>query len=394
MPILCRFFIALFFIFSSASYAQNWYSLDINKKATLHVELFLSSQCPHCHKADAFFREIEARTPWIHITRYTINTNKQALLKFNERLSEQNSTDFSVPSMFFCNSRWVGFDSANTTGKDLYRALIYCKKQIEQKGSLAQETTTVLNQWANANKFNSKLRGNPSALQYVTVVALMDANNPCALFCTLGFFALLFIQNKRNNLLFTGLIFVLTVATVHYIQQTHATLFYELLAWLRLPAVLVGFLTLFLIRHYYNKRKVNNLLYLLAFLLAFLVQSYQQTCVMNWSYIFQHWLSKQTFSSSTLVIYQLFYQILYLIPLLVILFVYILVMRMKTFSKRKLQLTIFGFLLLSVLALFLIIYPKGLSNYVYSILSLVFSLGLSWILARSGSLKAHYGEDV
>ena len=54
--------ILLFFILSgklwSATLIIPWYSQDKDKKTVINIELFLSSTCPHCHKADVFFRSI------------------------------------------------------------------------------------------------------------------------------------------------------------------------------------------------------------------------------------------------------------------------------------------------------------------------------------------------
>ena len=123
----------LLFICSMPLWADNsfsWYTIDTNKQVTINVELFLSSACPHCHKADEFFREIEPKTPWLQVKHNIINEDKDALIRFNQFLTELKFNDFAVPSTFFCKSRWVGFDSTETTGKDLLKALQYCKEQI------------------------------------------------------------------------------------------------------------------------------------------------------------------------------------------------------------------------------------------------------------------------
>ena len=123
-------FILLFFIISPNLWADTisspWYTQTADKKTVLNVALFLSSTCGHCHKADEFFQKIEPTHPWLHVTRYTVDKDKKALTQFNQFLMEQHMSDFAVPSVFFCNSRWVGFATAETTGKNLLDGRYSC----------------------------------------------------------------------------------------------------------------------------------------------------------------------------------------------------------------------------------------------------------------------------
>ena len=360
----------------------SWYSQDSDKKVTINVALFLSSTCPYCHKSDAFFKEIEASYPWVHVTRYIINEDKNALLRFSQLLTEQDMLDFSVPSVFFCDSRWVGFAAAETTGADLLHAINYCKQDIEKKGTLSPATVKVLKRWANANMFNSGVVGNPSTTKYITTVALLDAFSPCALFCIICFFAFLFLQERRKKQVITGLLFILAVGIVHYVQQVYISTFYQLLPWYRLPALLVGLLTLYLMYQYYKKKTIHNLLVLLAFPVAFMVLSYQQTCVMNWSNIFEQWLDNQHVSSGRAILYQAAYHMMYLLPLIVTLLLYILLIRVKFFVNLSPKLNCIGLLYLTTIALILIIYPLALSNLMLSLLITIILIVCGWILSR------------
>lgn len=382
-------FLLLFFMLSSNLWANDslspWYVQEADNKVILNVELYLSSTCPYCHKADEFFREIEAGSPWIHVQRYSINEDKDALIRFSKLLTEQNMNDFAVPSVFFCGSRWVGFASARTTGNDLLHGLNYCKQQIEKKGTLSPVTIEVLKRWANANIFDSGITGDPSVIRYITTVALIDAFNPCALFCIAGFFALLFLQESRKSQIITGLLFILAVGIVHYIQQVYANAFFEWLPWLRIPAACVGLFAFYLAGQHYRNKSIHNLFFLLAFLLAFMVQSYQQTCVMNWSYIFGQWLYNQHLSGGRTGLYQLAYQSVYLLPLLVTLALYVILIRVRFFARLSPKLNTIGLLLVMAIALCLIIYPLALSNLALSLFVIISLIVCGWILSRYNS---------
>ena len=305
------------------------------------------------------------------MNRYIIDKDKNSLVRFNQLLNDQQMSDFAVPSIFFCNSRWVGFASAETTGKDLLHALNYCRQQIEQKGELTAANISVLRRWANANLFDSGMTEHPTAGKYLTVVALMDAFNPCALFSIGGFFALLFIQDSRKRQIISGALFILGIGLVHLTQQMFTSTFYEWLPWLRWPTAVIGLFAFYLAGQYYRKKTTSNLFYLLALLLGFVTQAYQQTCLMNWSYIFQQWLSNQHISNTRVGLYQFAYQLIYISPLLFALILYVSLMKMKRMANLEKRLQSIGLLYIMAVALFLIIYPPVLSNLLMSLFVLL-----------------------
>lgn len=386
--------ILLIFICSTNLWADTqpsaWYTQSADKKTIINVELFLSTTCSHCQKADAFFRELEPNSPWLHVTRYIVNEDKNALIRFNQLLTDQQMSDFAVPSVFFCNSRWVGFASPETTGKDLLYAFNYCKQQIEKKEELTPATVSVLRTWANANLFDTSMTEHPTAVKYVTVIALMDAYNPCALFSICGFFALLFMQNSRKEQIITGLLFIVTIGVVHFFQQGYTSAFFEFFPWFRLPAALVGLFSFYVVWQYYKKRPINNLLFLIALPLAWMIQSYQQTCLMNWSFIFEQWLYNQHLTQGKIALYELAYQCMYLVPLIFTLILYVILIKSKRWAKLKPHLNSIGLLYLLVLGLFLIIYPFAFSKLFWSFLIIVFVsiAGLFWSKFNSLSKKS------
>jgi hypothetical protein len=382
MQIAIRFMV-LFFMFSTNLWANNtsspWYTQDVGKKTNINVELFLSSTCAHCQKADAFFREIEAQSPWLHVKRYMVNDSKEALIRFNQLLAEQQMSDFAVPSVYFCDSRWVGFATAETTGKNLVNAINYCKHQIEKKGALSPATVNTLRRWANANLFDSAMTEDPTVAKYITVIALMDAFNPCALFCLASLFALIFMQDTRKEQLISGLLFIVPVGIVHFFQQAYTSAFFEVLPWFRLPAFLVGVFALYLVAQSYKKKPTHNLFFLLALLLGFIIQTYQQTCLMNWSLIFEQWLYNQQVSNAKIGLYELAYQCMYLSPLLLILFLFVLLIQGNRLIKFKPKLNYIGLLYILVISLFLLLYPMALSKPVLSVI-VVFGVYISGLI--------------
>lgn len=354
-----------------------WYTQDADNKALINVELFLSSTCTHCHHADAFFRDIGPKTPWLRVQRYVINEDKEALIHFNRLLD--GDSNFAVPAVFFCNSHWIGFADAQTTGKDLMRALTFCKQQIEQNHALTPSTVAVLKRWANANKFDTGIIDPPSAPYYIVGMALIDAINPCALFTLISFFAMLFVQDNRRMRLVTGFAFIAGLGVVHFIQQVYASYFFEYLHWMRIPAGLVGLMALFFARQYFKTNKSPSGLFILSFLLALMIQTYQQTCVMNWSYLFEQWLNNQALTKTQSGLYELVYQLLYLLPLSITLIVYCILIQKDKLAHLKTQFSAFGLFSLIAVGLILVIYPYVLSSFIVSLVILIGLVLFSWM---------------
>lgn len=374
------FFLRFFFLFllNFNLWAENtsWYAFDSEKKVLINVELFLTSTCSHCLKADYFFKDIEKQSPWLRIKPYFIDKDKEALMRFNQLLIEKNLTDFYTPSIFFCNTRWVGFESDETTGKDLLRALNYCKEQIQQNGKLTKSTEEVLSHLANGSMFNSLPQKNLGIGHYLVVLALLDAFSPCALFGIGGFFALLCLQDTFRKQWITGLMFVLVVGILHYVQQTQVNFFYKLLPWLRIPAALTGLFAVLGILFYYKKKEQHSLLFLMLFFLILIVQWYQQTCIMNWSYMFQQWLDNLSINPEVYNLFQTIYQVMYLVPLMIITLIYIFIIRTKKLISFKPLLKGISWIFLTALSLHLLLYPKALSYSDWSIIISIVSIVL------------------
>ncbi len=353
----------------------SWYTLDAKNKATINVEVFLSSTCPYCHKENEFFKKIEPQMPWLHVERHMINEDKSALVLFNQLLTQQQFDDFAIPSAFFCNTRWVGFTSEQTTGTSLIKALTYCKKQIEKEHELTPTAVNIMKHWANANMVNTSMTTQPSMFYYTALVALLDMSNPCGLMCMAAFFALLFLQCSKKNQFISGALFLIAILLIHLMQQTQTNLFFQLLYWLRIPTMLLGCYSLYVAYRYYKKQPIKPYsLFIWAFFLALMTQANQQVCVMNWALIFQQWLSQQPLSMTQKLIVQVSYQLIYFLPMVATLLIYIAIQRFKWFVAIKSYLEVIGLLFISIVALFLIIYPTAMGHYMHSVLIVLAAL--------------------
>lgn len=224
---------------------------------------------------------------------------------------------------------------------------------------------------ANANQFITGLVEKPSRMRFTITLAFMDSFSPCAFFCFAGFLAFLLIEAQKKKQLIASLLFIFSVATVHYFQQVYTNAFFELLPWLRIPAALLGIVTLYFVLQYLKKQASGTLYFSLAFLLGLITTIYQQTCVMNWSTIFEQWLNDQQLTNWQTNMYQLLYQGVYLLPLIVILLVYLLLLKTARFAALSPKLANIGLLFLIAIAVSLIAYPYVLSYFAISLATLL-----------------------
>lgn len=358
--------------------ANDWYTYQPDKnQLTIAVKLFLSTECPHCHKADAFFTELEAQNHWLRVERYFINKDKQALSQFNQLLSAQQMDDFAVPSIYFCDSRWIGFQNAETTGAQVTKAIEYCATQIEASHALDSSTIEFLRKQAMAAYMNSTVTKEPGSWSYLTLVALMDAISPCSLFWYLGLVSMLLLSShlQRKSMLWVYFCFGFIYQLVYPWNWQAIGLSASMLRILALIAGAIG------IAFCYSlwKRKQHILLQTAAAaLMSVMVFCYQQTCILSWGTVFQNWLVHQN-SNATIskMVYLLFYQIIYaMVPLLSIEIIRRLLKRIEIGDA--------GFLaplsVMCVLSFMLIIYPQALSSQQLSQCLFVFCSGLACFL--------------
>jgi glutaredoxin len=367
-----------------------WFTLDESRQVQLRVDLFLSSTCPHCQKAESFFKKIEATTPWLKINRYIINEDKAALETFNQFLKQQKEYDFAVPSIVFCNTRWIGFGDESTDGQQLLKTMNYCRTQIAKTGELTPATIQALKQISVANWYEANLVTKISAITFIPMMALFDALNPSSVTSILALFAFLFIQKPQKIKLSVILLFLLGAGIAHHIQQSHASFFYQALVMLRIPAALIGLglLSYVVIFHtQYNsqvKRPLPKTVYLLLVLLvALVIQAYQQNHAPNFSLIFHQWVSLQGFSEARQILYGLLYQIVYLLITGII--AVSLVALARRFVKNLLRVEIFAWNYLLMVSLILIAYPYLFAKFAVTLLIIIVASLSSWISLKRGA---------
>jgi hypothetical protein len=359
---------------------------------SISVDLFMSSTCSHCKKADLFFRELEGQNPWLSVKRYYIDKDTTALQLFYQRLREQNTSNFSVPAMFFCGGYWTGFDDPITTGKSLVKALDYCYQQVAQQGVLTPASIHLLQKWGMASQYQINPNEAPAPLTLIPMLALSDALGPCSLFGFMAFLAFLWLYPNHRWMQFAlGLVLITGIGLTHYLQYAEAALYYHWTPKLKIATLIVGILlSLSIMRDFQSPRKGPVLRpgafifgVIMATILA--VQIGQQTCQFNISFIFEQWLINQSLSEGRHFAYQLYYLMVYLLPLMLVLLFYLLLGQSPRIVASQKMLQKAAYVMLISLAILLVVYPAWLGDLTVSIVVFFLSLVIGWFLTRNKS---------
>jgi hypothetical protein len=367
-----------------------WFDHESNGQVALHMDLFTSSTCVHCQKADVFFRDVEKTTPWLRVHRYVINDDKAALKLFYAHLENDRPINFSVPAMFFCGSRWSGFNDDDSTGKALIKALSYCHQQIMQQGSLSATTIATVHDWGAASQLHIKTHGSRSKAKVLIMMALTDAMNPVSLFCFAAFFAFLWICAPRKSLqLSVGFAFLITTGAIHFIQQTHPSIYEQLVPVLKVSMIWVGLLLILsLISMYRRRLAVMHLnskpwVYIIVNLVVLVISVYQKTTDgFNLSFVFEQWLLEQSLSQQVILTYQLAYQLIYLLPMILLFFAYMLISNRDGCDRYQRVLKQAGCLILLSMGILFVGYPQGLGDFFLSCAIFLSAIGLAFFLKR------------
>ena len=359
------FLLVLYFLCATsfaheASSQPAWYSWDSqHQQVTLRLELYVTSACPHCHKADQFFYTLEQQYPWLEVHRYFIDQDKLALKQFYGRVQALHENNFALPAMFFCQTHWVGFKSKDNSGRILSRNLEYCRNSLQKQQIISTQALLKLQQQAVANQMINFSYKHANDLSAVILASLLDAFSPCNWFFIIAFLAFLWLHPwEFRQELILGISLCLILVVIHFIQGHYTYLVNSGSILWRICNVIMGFLLCNMVAKQHNARYAAMLTALAGMVLIYLNQ---QSCQYNLLYMFEQSLSLQPLAQSVRIAYECLYQFCYVIPLLVVLLIWMLLHRCA-FAKRLLpryEILARAFLLCT--GVLLIIYPHGLS---------------------------------
>jgi thiol-disulfide isomerase/thioredoxin len=106
-----------------------WYGTAADGTPTVRLYYFFSPTCPHCQAAKPFIAELQASYPWLEVKRYSVRDQRGNAQFYYETAQTLGVEALSVPGLVFCRQIIIGYDSAETTGRELAEALQACHER-------------------------------------------------------------------------------------------------------------------------------------------------------------------------------------------------------------------------------------------------------------------------
>jgi thiol-disulfide isomerase/thioredoxin len=412
-----------------------WYGTGADGSPTVRLYYFYSPTCPHCQAAKPFLEQLERETPWLEVERYTVKDNRANARFYFDTAKSLGVEALSTPGFIFCRQVMIGYDAAETTGRQLADALRGCHERrlanpvpadaTAGAGASLDGGAAVSEAEAKAGTtVNVPLVGSVDAkalsLPVLTLVlAGMDAFNPCAFFVLLFLLSLLVHAKSRTRMAIVGGTFVLFSGVVYFVFMAAWLNVFLIAGELRVITFIAGLVALLVavlnIKDYFwfkagpslsipdsakpglfkRMREVvteGNMGPMLVgtVLLAIVANSYELLCTAGFPMVYTLTLTKaHELTTWQYYAWLVVYNVIYVIPLLAIVIVFTRTMGARKLSEaegRVLKL-ISGFMMLGF-ALVLLLAPQALTNALVSIGVLAVAVIASIVIAKVSAPKA------
>jgi thiol-disulfide isomerase/thioredoxin len=406
-----------------------WYGTADDGSPTVRLYYFYSPTCPHCQAAKPLINDFAARTPWLELKAYAVKDNKENAQFYYNTAQSLGVEALSVPGFIFCRQVRIGYDSAETTGAELIKALETCRADriahpvaasdaaspAAASGTAATATTAA--EEAGGTTIHLPLLGTVNAQAFslpalTVVLAGMDAFNPCAFFVLLFLLSLLVHAKSRTRMAIVGGTFVLFSGIVYFVFMAAWLNVFLIAGELRVITLIAGLVALFVaalnIKDYFWFKEGPSLsipdaakpglfkrmrevvtegamgpMLLGTVLLAIVANSYELLCTAGFPMVYTRALTLAKLESWQYYAWLAAYNAIYVIPLLAIVIVFT-----KTMGARKLSesegriLKLVSGLMMLGFGLVLLFAPNLLTNALASILVLLAAVGVSLVTAK------------
>lgn len=198
-------FILLLLVTSALSHAEvpAWTTKDANGQSEVHLYLFWSLHCPHCHSARPQIIALAAERPWLRVHEFEITGNRAHLARFVELAQATGNEAHSVPALIYCGRMDSGWDEHADAVHAFLSRLEECRNSGVPEVEIEQNSSAIV-----APVLGELNLANWSIPLLTIVLAGLDAFNPCAFFVLLFLLSLLVHQQSRRRMLVIGGIFV------------------------------------------------------------------------------------------------------------------------------------------------------------------------------------------
>ena len=403
-----------------------WYGTAADGTPTVRLFYFFSPTCPHCQAAKPFIAELEARHPWLEVQRFSVKDHRGNARFYYETAQTLGAEALSVPGLVFCRQIIIGYDSAETTGKELADALQACRDRRAANPGAPDPAPNVARAGGTQPSAAEAKAGTTIGLPFIgsvdakafslpvltLVLAGMDAFNPCAFFVLLFLLSLLVHARSRTRMAIVGGTFVLFSGLVYFVFMAAWLNVFLIAGELRVITAIAGLVALTVaalnIKDYFWFKAGPSLsipdsakpglfkrmrevvasgsmgpMMVSTVLLAIVANSYELLCTAGFPMVYTRALTLADLESWQYYAWLAAYNVIYVLPLLAIVTVFVKTMgaRKLTESEGRLLKLISGFMMLGF-GLLLLVAPNLLTNAFASILVLAVAVGASLGVAK------------
>jgi glutaredoxin len=403
-----------------------WYGIAKDGSVQVHLYVFWSPTCPHCHRALRFIGGLDEKLPWLEVQALEVSAPENARLY--GRLAEQTGTEARyVPAFFYCGRSFQGYDDDATTGRFLRANLEACHAElVAQTATDKPRATEDVTAAPGSPPIDLPLLGplDPSALSLPVlsvVLAGLDAFNPCAFFVLLFLLSLMVHARSHTRMALVGGVFVLFSGLLYFVFMAAWLSLFLIVGYLPLVTAGAGLVAVFiglvnikdfvwlkqgislsiperakpdLYRRMGNLVGIGSLPAMLAatVALALAANTYELLCTAGFPLVFTRILTLAELTAPAYYGYLALYNAVYVLPLLTIVVVFVV-----TLGARKLQeeegriLKLLSGLMMLGLGLVLLFTPETLSQPLTALALILAALAVTalvvWVARRTNLIS-------
>jgi len=216
----------LFFVFFFAVFlflSPNFISAQNN----IEIYFFWGQGCPHCAQEKPFLDQLKQKYPQLEIKEFEIYNSKENQDLFNRIVQAYNTQPYGVPMTFIGKNFVVGFNSEDTTGKEIEDLVENClnnycpsPNDILLAGGIDKiQQPTEKKQTIQIPIFghNIEVSSNSSLIFLGVVLGLADGINPCMFSVLFFLLTYLLAVGSKKRAVNIGLVFSVSVFIIYFL---------------------------------------------------------------------------------------------------------------------------------------------------------------------------------
>ena len=227
--------IIVLLLLAAMSLAGNGLAMAAEPAPAEELQVFVRPGCPYCEAAKRFLPELQRTRPKLRIRIRDISEDRQALADLQNLADRFGLRPIGVPAFYLRGKLIVGFDSAETTGRELAALLDQPAAPGITDGSAPAIQLPLL------GPVDLRRLGLPL---FTIVLGLLDGFNPCAMWLLLFLLSMLINLRDRKKMFLIGGVFVAVSGLVYFAFMAAWLNIFFLIGMSRLTQLLLGAIAL------------------------------------------------------------------------------------------------------------------------------------------------------